>query len=105
MKPTANNNAVPANADNCYVCQEPLLPKEDKIEVYECGHDTGLLVHRRCMDNGGYGNCRYCGSFIAHPLDYLNEASECDAHAGESVMDEEEEEDVESFLENMNKDG
>ena len=58
-------------------------------------------------DEDQYGECRYCalsGHDVIHHNDDLNNASECDVHAGESSMSEEDEEGWDDNIERWNED-
>ena len=51
-----------------------------------------------------YATCRFCGPDVIFRADQINERGECSEHNGESVMDEEEEQDWEDYIENITKD-
>lgn len=52
-----------------------------------------------------YSTCRYCGDNVIYRSEIINQNGECPNHDGESYMDEEEEEDWLSYIENITKDG
>jgi len=57
-----------------------------------------------CSDNSPqYSYCRFCGDSYLFRADEINEAGECPDHAGESIMDEDEETDWETYIEYINK--
>lgn len=51
-----------------------------------------------------YGYCRYCRSAYLYRSHELNPAGECNAHAGESDMSEEESKDRDDYIEYNTKD-
>lgn len=68
-------------------------------------HDPEAWVCATCSsDEEEYGQCKYCGPEYLYRTDEINAAGECPEHAGESALDPEEEEDMESFIEYMTKD-
>lgn len=87
------------------------LDSQPTLECVECGSgglfgrfikvaNTDDHVHRQCISKSNdFGFCWCCGEDIAYQVEDLNRASECDDHAGESSMTEEEEEDAESLAE------
>jgi len=50
-------------------------------------------------DDEEFGHCIYCGDDVLYRLKDLNNNWECDEHAGESALDPEELEDLESYIE------
>lgn len=66
--------------------------KRDIVDGWVCMH---------CVDRYGhaYGACHYCGEGIVYRAETLNSKDECPEHAGESNMDSQEEEDLESLAE------
>lgn len=64
--------------------------------------DDGFkYIHLRCArTNHRFGFCWCCGPNTVFYSEDLNEAGECEMHAGESVPDYPEE-DAESFMENI----
>lgn len=97
----------PAGGMRCSCCggtsdlpHNPLLA----AGAESCDGDSEY-VHRLCVKrSSNFGFCWCCGEEKVYPAEYLNEASECPAHEGESIPDYPEE-DLESFIEYMQKDG
>lgn len=56
------------------------------------------------QDEQNYDTCRFCGDEYLYPASIINSSGECPEHQGESHMDDEELEDLESYIENINKD-
>lgn len=55
-------------------------------------------------DEDEYDTCRYCGSGILYRASEINSAGECREHRGESALSEEEQDDWDSYIENITKD-
>lgn len=51
-----------------------------------------------------YDTCFYCGQGILYRANEINSEGECSEHRGESFLSEEEQEDWDSYFENINKD-
>lgn len=69
----------------------------DEADGWICG---------RCVSemDDEYATCVFCGPEIIYRADQINHNGECPEHMGESDMDEEDEEDWDSYIENINKD-
>lgn len=97
----SNANGQP-DAKLCVWCNgshdtaaNPLLPLATE------GEDGVEYIHLHCArTNDQFGFCWCCGECVAYYSEELNEAGECDTHAGESVPDYPEE-DAESYIENV----
>tara|TARA_R110000772_G_scaffold73331_2_gene160360 strand:- start:4414 stop:4998 length:585 start_codon:yes stop_codon:yes gene_type:complete len=92
-------------APPCECCGEKrldIMPLGDPDD----GDDPKGWVSRQCAsDDDDYGTCWCCGDHILHRAKDLNRAGECPEHAGESSLDEEEQEDRDSYIEYHTKDG
>ncbi len=89
-------------APACESCEEkhlgirPLGYEEDEPEGWVCSTCSS--------DEEEYGECKYCGPEYVYRADEINSAGECPEHAGESALDPEEDEDMESYIEYVTKD-
>ncbi|BEI26461.1 hypothetical protein H8F18_14940 [Vibrio fluvialis] len=69
----------------------------------ESGDDPIHYVCRECAsDDEEYDTCLFCGDDILYPISLLNSSGECPIHKGESYYDEEQMEDMESYVEYIN---
>ncbi|QPG63832.1 hypothetical protein HFV04_003400 [Pseudomonas sp. BIGb0427] len=107
MKPTPLQDVSPSHlgevihaglAPACESCNHksmditPLGYEEREPEGWVC---------RDCatMYEDDYATCRYCGEDYIYRASEINERGECHEHDGESVYDEEEEDDIDSLIE------
>ncbi len=89
-------------APACECCEEKRL--SIKPLGYEEDDPAGWVCAPCASDEEEYGECVYCGPEYVYRADEINSAGECPEHAGESALDPEEEEDIESYIEYMTKD-
>lgn len=69
----------------------------------EDGNDSIEFVCSTCAaDDELYDTCQFCGDDILYPISLLNSSGECPIHKGESSYDEDEMEDIESYVEYIN---
>lgn len=91
-----------ALAPVCNVCNEKSMSIRP---VGGDDHHAGEWLCDRCFtSNPEYGACIYCGPDQPYRLDDLNAQGECPAHDGESLLEPEEQEDWDSYLEYNTKD-
>lgn len=90
-------------APPCECCGEKKL---DITPLGDMEDDPLGWVSSECAENSDdYGTCMYCTSGTLHRLSDLNRHGECSVHDGEGELDEDEEEDIESYIEYHTKDG
>ncbi|WP_075882046.1 hypothetical protein [Vreelandella massiliensis] len=92
-------------APPCECCGEKSLDIMPIGDPYNGDTPEGWVSQQCASDDEGYGTCWCCGDHIIHRAEDLNAAGECPEHAGESSVDEEEQEDRESWIEYHTKDG
>lgn len=99
IDPSSLSNVIHAGlAPACECCNEkslsitPLGYEEREPDGWVC---------QDCADrqDEDYATCRYCGDDYIYRASEINHRGECPEHDGESVYDEEEEEDMDSLVE------
>lgn len=68
------------------------------------GDEAEWVCMECASDRDNYGHCRCCGEEVLYEADQLDENGLCEEHEGEFDLDPEEEEDWESYIENIQKD-
>jgi hypothetical protein len=71
----------------------------------EAGDNADWVCPRCSSDDAQYGHCRCCGDDVLYLLDELDDQGLCSEHRGEFDLSPEEEEDWDSYIENIQKDG
>ncbi|WP_174365170.1 hypothetical protein [uncultured Caballeronia sp.] len=67
------------------------------------GDEANWICRTCASDNSQYGHCRCCGENLLFSVDELDDQGLCQEHAGEFDLSPEEEEDWESYIENVQK--
>jgi hypothetical protein len=87
----------------CGVKQKENQPIGDSYDPY-FEPDGWVCSDCASSEEDEYAICRFCGPNVIYRADQINYRGECPEHDGESVMDEEEEQDWEDYIENVTKD-
>ncbi|NTV70125.1 MAG: hypothetical protein HGA71_08275 [Azonexaceae bacterium] len=69
------------------------------------GNDADWVCPSCAKDKFQFGRCRFCDSDVLHRLDDLDDQGLCKEHKGELDYSEEDLDDMESYIENVQKDG
>jgi hypothetical protein len=79
--------------------------RSSPLGYVQSGDDADWICPRCASDDEQYGHCRCCGDDVLYPVEELDDQGLCSEHHGEFDLDPEEEEDWESYIENIQKDG
>lgn len=90
-------------APPCECCGEKSLDIMPLGDADIGGSPEGWVSQQCASDDEDYGTCWCCGDDVIHRTENLNAAGECPDHAGESSLDEEEQEDRNSWIEYQTK--
>ncbi|WP_110641089.1 hypothetical protein [Salinicola sp. CPA57] len=93
-------------APPCESCGNKVVGIQPLLEPGRCQFVDGYVCET-CAEQEAeaYATCRFCGPDVVYRAENINFRGECPEHDGESVLDEEEEEDYESYTEYHTKDG
>lgn len=107
MKPSPLQEIDPSSL--CNVIHAGLAPaceccNEKSLSITPLGYEEREPDGWVCRDcaarhDGDYATCRYCGDDYIYRASEINHRGECPEHDGESVYDEEEEDDMNSLAE------
>jgi len=77
----------------------------EPLGLVDPGDESDWVCPSCARNKYQYGRCQYCGDDKLFRLDDLDDQGLCKEHQGESDLSPEEEDDWESYIENIQKDG